>query len=322
MTEEVNAQPVPSPGRRGRGPGSASVAERLEGLLDRIEILGTGTAEECAEWSAPTGFGRLDALLGGLQPGLVHAIVGATGVGSSTLALDFARSAGLRWHLPTLYLSGQSPADEIMYRVLAAESRTPLWELRSTNLSEEHWSNLAKGMANLANEDALVVDDRPYRDFAGIDRLLRQGHRGSPWRLVVLDGTRLLSRPAAGENPWAAKVRLSADVKRAALQYGFAAVLTGLPNPRADLRLGMPPSLAEFASASCLAADADVVLHLSRDDRPDRPPAHADRAVITVLKSRGTPAATIAVAFEGHYSRFVDVPPSPRTTRAADPDEA
>jgi replicative DNA helicase len=56
--------------------------------------------------------------------------------------------------------------------------------------------------------------------------------------------------------------------------------------------------------------DADMVLLLHREDAYEKESPRAGEADFIVAKHRNGPTATITVAFQGHYSRFVDMSPS------------
>ncbi|MDA2806154.1 replicative DNA helicase [Nocardiopsis suaedae] len=55
--------------------------------------------------------------------------------------------------------------------------------------------------------------------------------------------------------------------------------------------------------------DADMVLLLYREDVHDKESPRAGEADIIVAKHRNGPTAEVTVAFQGHYSRFVDMAP-------------
>jgi replicative DNA helicase len=56
--------------------------------------------------------------------------------------------------------------------------------------------------------------------------------------------------------------------------------------------------------------DADVVILLHREDAYERESPRAGEADLIVAKHRNGPTATVTVAFQGHYSRFVDMAPA------------
>ena len=55
--------------------------------------------------------------------------------------------------------------------------------------------------------------------------------------------------------------------------------------------------------------DSDVVILLHREDAYERESPRAGEADLIVAKHRNGPTATLTVAFQGHYSRFVDMAP-------------
>ena len=56
--------------------------------------------------------------------------------------------------------------------------------------------------------------------------------------------------------------------------------------------------------------DSDVVILLHREDAYERESPRAGEADLIVAKHRNGPITTVTVAFQGHYSRFVDMAPS------------
>jgi replicative DNA helicase len=54
--------------------------------------------------------------------------------------------------------------------------------------------------------------------------------------------------------------------------------------------------------------DSDVVLLVHREDLYERESARAGEADLIIAKHRNGPTATVAVSFQGHYSRFSDMP--------------
>ena len=56
-----------------------------------------------------------------------------------------------------------------------------------------------------------------------------------------------------------------------------------------------------------LEQDADMVILLNRDDVYDKESSRAGEADLIIAKNRSGPTKTIVTAFQGHYSRFVDM---------------
>ncbi len=72
--------------------------------------------------------------------------------------------------------------------------------------------------------------------------------------------------------------------------------------------LGTHNFVAEgIAVHNSLEQDADVVLLLHREDAYERESTRPGEADFIVAKHRNGPTADVVVAFQGHYSRFVDM---------------
>ena len=62
-----------------------------------------------------------------------------------------------------------------------------------------------------------------------------------------------------------------------------------------------------IAVHNSIEQDADMVVLLHREDMYEKESPRAGEADLIVAKHRNGPTATIVVAFQGHYSRFVDM---------------
>ena len=65
--------------------------------------------------------------------------------------------------------------------------------------------------------------------------------------------------------------------------------------------------LTDLRESGSIEQDADMVILLHREDVYEKESPRAGEADFIVAKHRNGPTATVAVAFQGHYSRFVDM---------------
>jgi replicative DNA helicase len=65
--------------------------------------------------------------------------------------------------------------------------------------------------------------------------------------------------------------------------------------------------LSDLRESGSLEQDADLVVLLHREDVYERESPRAGEADLIVAKHRNGPVKTVTVAFQGHYSRFVDM---------------
>jgi replicative DNA helicase len=115
----------------------AVLSDLLQPTLDEIEAVG---AQSGMMTGVPTGFTDLDRLLNGLHPGQLIIVAGRPGLGKSTAAMDFARTASVRHNFASAIFSLEMSKVEIVMRLLSAEARVPLHVLRSGQLSDDDWT--------------------------------------------------------------------------------------------------------------------------------------------------------------------------------------
>jgi replicative DNA helicase len=89
----------------------------------------------------------------------------------------------------------------------------------------------------------------------------------------------------------------------------IASIQTSGPQPVYDATvLGTHNFIANAMNLhNSIEQDSDVVILLHREDAYERESPRAGEADFIVAKHRNGPTATVTVAFQGHYSRFVDM---------------
>ena len=94
----------------------------LESTMDEIEDLSSGGQAKGIE----TGFRDLDDLTNGLSGGQMVIVAARPGVGKSTLALDFMRSASIRQGKTSALFSLEMSKSEVMMRIFGGSQRAPI----------------------------------------------------------------------------------------------------------------------------------------------------------------------------------------------------
>jgi replicative DNA helicase len=78
-------------------------------------------------------------------------------------------------------------------------------------------------------------------------------------------------------------------------------------NRASEQRTDKKPQMSDLRESGSIEQDADMVVLLHREELYERESPRAGEADFIVAKHRNGPTATITVAFQGHYSRFVDM---------------
>ncbi len=254
----------------------------------------------------PTGFAELDSLTNGLHPGQLIIVAARPAVGKSTLGLDMARHASLKNGLASVIFSLEMSRNEIAMRLLSAEAQVPLHHMRSGMMSDREWDKLAP-MMGTAHDAPMFIDDSPNLTLMEIRAKCRRLKQRHELRLVVIDYLQLMTSGKKVESRQQEVSEFSRSLKLLAKELDVPVVAISQLNRGAEQRVDKKPMLSDLRESGSLEQDADIVILLHREDAYERESPRAGEADFIIAKHRNGPTATITVAFQGHYSRFVDM---------------
>ncbi|MEW9530606.1 replicative DNA helicase [Microbispora sp. NPDC049125] len=280
----------------------APLSEIMPGALDEIESIGSrGTGI-----GIPTGFADLDHLTNGLHPGQMIVVAARPAIGKSCLGMDFARSAAIKHGLATVIFSLEMSRNELMMRLLAAESRVALHTMRAGLMSDDDWTRMARRMSEI-NESPLFIDDSPNMSMMEIRAKCRRLKQRHDLRFIVVDYLQLMSQPKRTESRQQEVSEISRALKLLAKELHVPVVAISQLNRGPEQRTDKRPQVSDLRESGSIEQDADMVILLHREDAYERESSRAGEADFIVAKHRNGPTGTVAVAFQGHYSRFVDM---------------
>lgn len=276
----------------------------LESTLEEIEAI---HAHDGTMVGVPTGFADLDELTNGLHAGQLIVVAARPAMGKSTLGLDFARAAAITNGLTTAIFSLEMSRSEITMKLLSAEARVELGRIRQGRMGEEDWARMAQKMGGLSDAP-LFIDDSPNMSMMEIRAKCRRLKQRHDLKFVILDYLQLMSSGKRVESRQVEVSEFSRSLKLLAKELEVPIVAISQLNRGPEQRTDRRPMLADLRESGSIEQDADMVILLHRDDyytkEASERPGEAD---LIVAKHRNGPTRDIAVAFQGHYSRFVDI---------------
>ena len=197
--------------------------------------------------------------------------------------------------------------NEITMRLLSAEARVPLHHMRTGQLTDDDWTRLARRMGEVTDAP-LFIDDSPNMSMMEIRakcRRLKQRHdlKLVDRRLPAAD----VERQARREPP-AGGLRVLPGASSCWPRSSRCPVIAiSQLNRGPEQRTDKKPQMSDLRESGSIEQDADMVVLLHREELYEKESPRAGEADFIVAKHRNGPTATITVAFQGHYSRFVDM---------------
>jgi len=280
------------------------LVDAIQTAVDEIE---SASGRDGEMSGVPTGFADLDDLTNGLHPGQLVIVAARPGLGKSTLALDFARSATVKHSMPTIFFSLEMGRGEIATRLLAAEASIPMHTLRKGSMDQRDWDRLANTRGLIADAP-LYIDDSPNMTLVEIRAKCRRLSQRVGLKLVVIDYLQLMTSGKKVESRQQEVSEFSRALKLLAKELQVPVVALSQLNRGPETRADKKPALSDLRESGSLEQDADIVILLHREDAYERDHPRAGEADLIVAKHRNGRQDTIGVSFSGMYSRFSDMP--------------
>jgi replicative DNA helicase len=281
------------------------LSEIINGAMEEIEAAsnrGEGMI------GVPTGFADLDRLTNGLHPGQMIVIAARPAMGKSTLGIDIVRSAAIKHNLASVVFSLEMSRNEITMRLLSAEGRVPLQNMRKGTMRDEDWQRLASTMGKVS-QAPLFIDDSPNMSLMEIRAKCRRLKQRHDLKLVVIDYLQLMSSGKRVESRQQEVSEFSRALKLLAKELEVPVIAISQLNRGAEQRTDKRPQMSDLRESGAIEQDADLIILLHREDAYEKESPRAGEADVIVAKHRNGPTDNIVVAFQGHYARFVDMAP-------------
>ena len=227
---------------------------------------------------------------------------------NSTLGIDIARSASIKHGMASVVFSLEMSRNEITMRMLAAEGKVPLQNMRKGTMRDEDWQKLASTMGRMS-QAPLFIDDSPNMSLMEIRAKCRRLKQRHDLKLVVIDYLQLMSSGKRVESRQQEVSEFSRALKLLAKELEVPVIAISQLNRGAEQRTDKRPQMSDLRESGSIEQDADIVILLHREDAYERESPRAGEADLIVAKHRNGPTDTIVVSFQGHYARFVDMAP-------------
>lgn len=225
---------------------------------------------------------------------------------NSTLALDLCRAASIQHNLTSAFFSLEMTRSEITMRMLSAEARVPLNHIRNGKMSTEEWDRMARHTAKVSSAP-LFIDDSPNMTMMEIRAKARRLKQRHDLKLMVIDYLQLMTSGKKVESRQLEVSEFSRQIKLLAKELEIPVIALSQLNRGPEQRADKRPMMSDLRESGSIEQDADMVILLHRDDVFEKESTRPGEADLIVAKHRNGATRDIVVAFQGHYSRFVDM---------------
>ena len=253
----------------------------------------------------PSGFTDLDAKTSGFQKGDMVLIAARPSMGKTTFALNIAENAALREGKSVVIFSLEMPKEQLAYKLLCSEANVDMLKLRTGNLDDKDWENIARATGPLSKAK-IYIDDTAGVTVMEMRSKCRRLKMEYGIDLILIDYLQLMSG-SSSENRQQEVSEISRSIKALAKEMECPVIalshLSRAPEQRADHR----PMLSDLRESGSIEQDADLVMFLYRDEYYNKETEDKNMADCIVAKHRNGPVGTVKMAFLGALSKFGDL---------------
>lgn len=254
----------------------------------------------------PTGINDLDLVLGGgVSPGQLTVIGARPSVGKSLFAIGASRHAAVKKNIPTLLVSQEMPAHQIVRRIVSAEAGVNLHHLTASKCDDRDWQLIGRVHERILDAP-LYIDDVPGLTLPRLHQSIRDLKRTVGLGLVIVDYLQLMTAPKA-DNREQQIAALARGLKLMTLELDIPIIALAQLNRESAKRQDKKPAMSDLRESGAIENDADNIILLHREDMYEQETPRAGEIDLIVEKCRDGARCTITCAFQGHYARIVDM---------------
>lgn len=271
-------------------------AEELESLLDQAqkriyEVTNVSSVHKFAElkselteaWErldklhnsdnglrgVPSGFKELDEKLSGFQKSDLIILAARPSVGKTSLALDIARQSAVYHNTPVGIFSLEMSSQQLVDRLLAAQSSVDAWKLRTGRMMKEDDFSAIRQSLDVLSKAPIFIDDQPGNNILKMRSIARRLKNEKGLGLIIVDYLQLMTTVKSYDSMVNQVTEISRSLKNLARELDVPVVALSQLSRAVEQR-GGKPKLSDLRDSGSIEQDADVVMFIHRDDKANR----------------------------------------------------
>lgn len=266
----------------------------------------------------PTGFEKLDNLLGGLHAGNLITIGGVSGIGKSAFVLNILNYLSIQKKVPVLFFSSEMTDDGISCRLLSQVTQISLDRLVVGQLAVYEWAILDYKMSELTDVP-LYIESTHQLYIEDVINISRKAVKELGVQLIAIDYLQLMYHKTVMNDLRYVEINaIISQLKSLAMELNVPIIVVSQMNNKIDQRAydDKIPVPSDLRDSGTIFSDSDVVMFIYR---PEFFKIYKDQygndlrrhAEIIVEKQRNGPKGTAVLRFNGDIVSFYDEKPEP-----------
>lgn len=262
----------------------------------------------------PSGFPHLDKITSGWQNSDLIIIAARPGMGKTAFALSMARNIAVDHKLPIAVFSLEMSSEQLVNRLISAESEINAGKLRKGDLANHEWVQLHSKIKGLS-KSPIFIDDTPAITIFELRAKARRLVKKHDIRIIIVDYLQLMSSGGKGGNREQEISMISRSLKTIAKELSIPIIALSQVNRSLEQRSGIGskrPMLSDLRESGAIEQDADIVTFIYR---PEYYKIHEwengdnclGQAEIIIAKHRNGGLDNFRLKFRSEYAKFTSL---------------
>lgn len=245
----------------------------------------------------PTGYRDLDIKLAGMQDSNLIILASRPGQGKTSLALNIAANVAVNEGLSVGMFSLEMSKEELVDRLLVAQSDVDAWRLKTGRLDDNDFDRLQEAMGVLADAP-IFIDDTPGINIMEMRTKARRLQVEHGLSLLIVDYLQLIHGRNL-ENRVQEVSEISQSLKNLARELKIPVLACSQLSRAVESRGTRKPQLADLRESGAIEQDADVVMFIWRPDAENN-----EQVKLDIQKHRNGPTGEIDMMFRPERVKF------------------
>lgn len=285
------------------GKAFAQIKDVLPETVDRIEKL---SKERGKVTGIATGYSELDRMTSGFQKSDLIILAARPSVGKTAFALNIAQNIGVHTEETVAIFSLEMSKEQLVQRMLSAESHVDSQRLRTGQLLDDEWPRLTQGMSQLSKAK-IFIDDSAMMTVMEMRAKLRRLQSEHGLGIVIIDYLQLMHSHRRSENRQQEISEISRGLKALARELNVPVIALSQLSRSIEQRSNKKPLLSDIRESGSIEQDADIVGFLSREDYQNDEAEENKIIEVIIAKHRNGPIGEVQLLFLKEINRFVNL---------------
>lgn len=248
-----------------------------------------------------SGFPSINKITSGFQPSDLIILAARPSMGKTSFALDIIRKAAVNENIPVGIFSLEMSAQQIIDRMISAESRIDSWRLRTGKLSHDNEFEFLREGIDRLSKAPIYINDQAGVNIMQMRSTARRMVSEYGVKLLVVDYLQLMSPVRQTDSMVQQVTEISRSLKGLAKDLNIPVIALSQLSRDVEKR-GGKPKLSDLRDSGSIEQDADLVMFIHRET--DENHLKQEEAEILVEKHRNGATGVVKLHFDGKHTSF------------------